>query len=487
MEPLKDPLGDRVIKEVSPPPHKMLSTEILFPQGTSTPDWQVLRDHLQREGRVSKEHIKMIVSTTIQILSKEPNCLALHDPVTVVGDIHGQFFDFLKLLEVGGSPETTKYLFLGDYVDRGSFSVEVLLLLYAIKINYKDHVFLLRGNHECRQMTSFFNFRQECLYKYDEEIYDLVMDSFDTMSLACIVNDKFIAVHGGISPELKTLKDLNNINRFMEPPRQGIFCDLIWSDPVDNESGVCENTYKHNDVRGCSYFYGADAVNKFLEKNSLLSVLRAHEAQLDGYKMHKWNGEGDFPLVITIFSAPNYCDVYNNKGAIIKFENNTLNIQQFNYSAHPYILPNFMDIFTWSIPFVCEKVGEMLLNIIKPEEVGEESDDDESEVSSQSSASNSVASSVGGVAAAAAGDKEPPRKYEVLRKKVQSVSKIMVMFKTLRQENESIIQLKGLAPDNKIPRGVLLEGRTAIKDAIEAFGKAKLLDKVNERRPDTKN
>jgi serine/threonine-protein phosphatase 2B catalytic subunit len=93
--------------------------------------------------------------------------------------------------------------------------------------------------------------------------------------------------------------------------------------------------------------------------------LRAHEAQFDGYKMHKWNGPSEFPVVITIFSAPNYCDVYNNKGAIIKFESNTLNIQQFNYTVHPYILPNFMDIFTWSVPFVAEKVVEMLFNVLK--------------------------------------------------------------------------------------------------------------------------
>ena len=107
------------------------------------------------------------------------------------------------------------------------------------------------------------------------------------------------------------------------------------------------------------------AVTTFLEKNRLLSILRAHEAQLDGYKMHKWTGVADFPCVITIFSAPNYCDVYNNKGAVIKFENNTLNIQQFNYSAHPYVLPDYLNVFTWSMPFLSEKVSELLLYILE--------------------------------------------------------------------------------------------------------------------------
>jgi len=89
--------------------------------------------------------------------------------------------------------------------------------------------------------------------------------------------------------------------------------------------------------------------------------------------MYTWNNSVDFPSVITIFSAPNYCDVYNNKGAVIKFKNNMVNIQQFNYSPHPFILPQFMNIFNWSIPFVSEKISEMLLHIIKKEKDIDES------------------------------------------------------------------------------------------------------------------
>lgn len=97
---------------------------------------------------------------------------------------------------------------MGDFVDRGSFSIEVLILLYSIKINFPSTIYFLRGNHECRQMSSFFNFREECLYKFDQEIYDLFMESFDLIPLACVINGKFLAVHGGISPELKTVKFL---------------------------------------------------------------------------------------------------------------------------------------------------------------------------------------------------------------------------------------------------------------------------------------
>lgn len=116
-------------------------------------------------------------------------------------------------------------------MDRGYFSIEVILLLYSYKINYPKSVFFLRGNHECRNMTSHMNFRMECLAKYDQELYNIMMDSFDNMPLACIINNKFLAVHGGISPEMKTVGStkpqvdrINEIDRFREPPRKGI----IW-------------------------------------------------------------------------------------------------------------------------------------------------------------------------------------------------------------------------------------------------------------------
>jgi serine/threonine-protein phosphatase 2B catalytic subunit len=477
MEPMLDPLNDRFIKDLPPPPRRSLSRDLLFPSGSIMPDWALVRSHLQQEGRIDKPECVEIITLATQVLRNEGNLLELLDPVTIVGDIHGQFFDLLRILELGGSFENTKYLFLGDYVDRGAFSVEVVLLLYSIKLNYPKNVFLLRGNHECRQMTSFFNFRSECLYKYDTEVYDLIMHSFDALPVSCIVNNKFIAVHGGISPELNSLQDIANLNRNSEPPRSGLFCDLLWSDPIDNDAGNCAEKFKANEVRGCSYYYGSVAVNSFLKKNKLLSVLRAHEAQPDGYKMHKWNGSAGFPIIITIFSAPNYCDVYNNKGAIVKFNNNVLNIQQYNYTVHPYILPNFMDIFTWSIPFVIEKVLEILNTIIKTNEEfsnleEEEEEEEEEEKNKHDEAQRPLTI------------KYQSAKAQMLRKKVRAVTKMMMMLKTLRNEKEIILQLKGLCPDNKIPRGLLSQGREAIIGAVDAFQKAKQWDLTNEKRPE---
>ena len=470
VEPLSDPVNDRTIHTVEPPPHRFLPTELLFPRGAnSPPDVSVLKNHLKKEGRISKPDAVAILRQAAEVFRKEKTLLELKYPVTVVGDIHGQFFDLLKLLDLAGDVSTNKYLFLGDYVDRGSFSVEVLLVMCALKLCFPGNIFMIRGNHECRQMTTFFNFRAECLSKFDLEFYEISCETFDNMPLACVINKKFLAVHGGISPEMVTLEDISRMNRFGEPPRQGLFCDMLWSDPVANDSGAGQEKYKANEVRGCSYFFNAAAVNTFLKRNKLLTVIRAHEAQLEGYKMHTWNGPGEFPVVITIFSAPNYCDVYNNKGAIIKFDDNNLNIQQFNYSGHPYILPNFMDLFTWSIPFVIEKVLEIMCNVVnakdkekKPEANVEHAGEKVQELK----------------------DTIKDSKVEVFRKKVKAMSRMMKMFKTIREEEELIMQLKGLCPDNKIPHGLIQQGRKALEGALDSFTKAKEWDATNEKRPD---
>lgn len=149
MELLSDPLGDRVMRDNAPPPHQCLSHHLLFPT-PSKPNWRLLKDHLLKEGRVSKEDVLMILELATNIFRRERNLLEVKDPVTVVGDIHGQYFDFVKMLDIGGNPENTKYLYLGDFVDRGNFSCEVIILLYSIKINYPDTTFMIRGNHECR-------------------------------------------------------------------------------------------------------------------------------------------------------------------------------------------------------------------------------------------------------------------------------------------------------------------------------------------------
>ena len=175
-----------------------------------------------------------------------------------------------------GEPGTLNYLFLGDYVDRGILGIEVCLFLFSIKLNEPKSVVLLRGNHESRNMTESFTFREEVLERYDVEVYDLFMEAFDSLPIAALVAKKYLAMHGGISPSLTKIEQINQINRFDEIPLEGIFCDLMWADPMDDEHAK-EGEFRDNPERECSNYFGKKPVKSLLKRNKLLSIFRGHQ------------------------------------------------------------------------------------------------------------------------------------------------------------------------------------------------------------------
>lgn len=457
---------DRIIKNIAYPCPKRLNLKEAF--DGNKPRLRTIREHFVNEGRLDILVVQKIIYSVDMVLRKEPNLLEISAPVRIIGDIHGQFYDLLKILDIGGNPAFNRYLFLGDYVDRGYFSIECLLYLYCLKIVYPSSVYLLRGNHECRHLTEYFSFKRECLTKYSSEIYQMCINSFDSLPLASIVNGQFFCVHGGLSPELRVLSDINRIDRFREPPQVGLMCDLLWSDPspdYDND----EYAYSTNPVRGCSYNYSYKAVSSFLNQNKLVCVIRAHEAQNDGFRLYKKqiNSKNEFPSLITIFSAPNYLDMYNNKGAIIIYENNIINTKQYLWSEHPYWLPNFIDVFTWSIPFIVEKVTEMLITILNKID---DDDDDQQNVSH--------------------------RKLLVIKQKIKAINQVVRIYSKVREDSEALLRLHNITPSDVIPLKSLVETKqnenlSKLANKVTnksyqrrlSFDEAKELDLKNEKFP----
>jgi len=270
----------------------------------------------------------------------------LCSPVTICGDIHGQFNDLMKLFEVGGSMQDSVYLFLGDYVDRGGFGIECLLYLYSLKIAYPSRIVLLRGNHECHHLTELGGFKRECIEKYSERVYAACVQSFHSLPIAALVDGKIFCVHGGLSPQLISLGDIAMVNRFREPGMYGLLCDLLWSDPIPifgyetQPSAIGpvldrNTTFMHNTTRNVSFFYTYQAVCQFLARNNLDMLIRGHESQVTGYKMYRNTPYHKLPSMITIFSAPNYLESHDSCGAILQyFSHRNITIRQYLKATH---------------------------------------------------------------------------------------------------------------------------------------------------------
>ncbi|QID83748.1 protein phosphatase Z [Saccharomyces pastorianus] len=240
-----------------------------------------------------------------EIFLAQPALLELSPSVKIVGDVHGQYADLLRLFTKCGFPPMANYLFLGDYVDRGKQSLETILLLLCYKIKYPENFFLLRGNHECANVTRVYGFYDECKRRCNIKIWKTFIDTFNTLPLAAIVTGKIFCVHGGLSPVLNSMDEIRHVSRPTDVPDFGLINDLLWSDPTDSP-----NEWEDNE-RGVSFCYNKVAINKFLNKFGFDLVCRAHMVVEDGYEFFN-----DRSLV-TVFSAPNYCGEFDNWGAVM--------------------------------------------------------------------------------------------------------------------------------------------------------------------------
>ena len=217
----------------------------------------------------------------------------------------------MQLFETGGYPPDKNYLFLGDYVDRGKQSIETICILFAYKIKYPENFFLLRGNHECSSVNRVYGFFDECKRRYSIKLWKTFIDVFNCLPIAAVIDDSIFCCHGGLSPDLILISQIKNILRPTDIPDYGMLCDILWSDPDEN----AQDFFGINE-RGISVTFSKKLLEQFLSDNGLGMLIRAHQVVEEGYEF--FGGK----KCVTVFSAPNYCGMFDNSGAMIVVDEN---------------------------------------------------------------------------------------------------------------------------------------------------------------------
>ena len=277
--------------------------------------------------RISEREVFTVLDKVYPLIEKEESMLELESPIYICGDIHGQFYDLLRLFEILKYPPESKYLFLGDYVDRGKNSLECILLLLCLKIEYPDKIILLRGNHESADVNRTFGFYDECKRKVSLKIYKKFCNLFNILPITALISEKILCMHGGLSKDLTNINQLKLIKRPTEIAEKGLLCDLVWSDP---DNLILNKYFIENKERGISFCFSKEIVEEFTKLNNIDLICRAHQVVEEGYQFF-----ANMKL-ITIFTAPNYMNVFDNNGAVLYVNENlacSLHILKPSYSG----------------------------------------------------------------------------------------------------------------------------------------------------------
>ena len=297
------------------------SNSLVQSQGRSCSSLDEQIEQLRKCQYITEIEVKLLCEKAKELFIEESNVQCIDAPITICGDIHGQFDDLTELFTKGGKCPETNYLFMGDFVDRGFNSVETFLLLLALKVRYPDRITLIRGNHETRQITQVYGFYDECMRKYGSiNVWRYCTEIFDYLPISAIIDGRIFCIHGGLSPTIDTIDEIRNIDRKQEVPHDGAMCDLLWSDPDQDQKGFGISP------RGAGYLFGEDVVKTFEDLNKIDLIAIAHQLVMEGYKM-MFNGK-----LVTIWSAPNYCYRCGNSASILKLDEN-LNKEPIYFNA----------------------------------------------------------------------------------------------------------------------------------------------------------
>lgn len=265
-----------------------------------------------REGHALTEKVVlMIVKKLMEVLYEEDTLIRLSAPIIICGDIHGQLYDLFKLFQVAGDPATHQFLFQGDYVDRGYYSLETFIYLATLKLRYPGNIWLLRGNHECREVSKAYGFYNQICQNYGHPgLWNICQEAFDLLPMCATINNRIFSTHGGLSPNVPSIEKIALLERQSEILTEGPLCDLTWSDPEDSIRSWALNN------RGAGWLFGNAPATEFCHNNKIELITRAHQLVMDGFQYHFSE------KVLTVWSAPNYGYTSGNVATVLKLDGN---------------------------------------------------------------------------------------------------------------------------------------------------------------------